>query len=140
LNNIGRHGEDRARTRAHAVDRRDDRLRALAHGFHRLAGHAGEVEQVDRIHFNQRADDLEHVAAGAEIAALTRDDKNLDLLVLRRRAKDVRDLGIAFEGQRVLLVRPVERKRRDLAVNLKADVPRLVICKRECDRIRHHDD
>jgi hypothetical protein len=40
-------------------------------------------------------------------------------------AKDVADLGVALEGERVLLVRPVQRQGRDLAVDYKAQVLRL---------------
>ena len=74
----------------------------------------------DRVHLDQRPDDLEHVAAGAEIAAGAGDDEGLDGLVLRGGAEDVGDLGVALEGQRVLLVRPVERQGRDLAVDREA--------------------
>ena len=97
---------------------------AGAHRLHHLAGHAGEVEQLDRAHLGQRLDDLEHVAAGAEIAAGAGDDDGLDALVLGRRAEQIDDLGVAVEGQRVLLVRPVERQRRDLAVDGEIDMCR----------------
>ena len=59
----------------------------------------------------------------------------LTLLVLRRGAEQVDDLGVAVEGQRVLLVRPVERQRRDLAVDREAHVARLVAGQRQRDRI-----
>ena len=85
------------------------------HRLHRLAGHAGEFEQADRIHLDQRTDDLEHVAAGTEIAALAGEDERLDLIVTRSGAENAGDLGIALEGERVLAVRPVERQRRKLA-------------------------
>ena len=75
-------------------------------------------------HLGQRLDDLEHVAAGAEVAARAGDDDGLDLLVLRRGAEQVDDLGVAVEGQRILLVGPVERQRRDLAVDREAHVAR----------------
>src|SRR4029077_12372619 len=124
--------------RAHAVDRRDDRLRALPHRLHGLARHAGEFEQARRVHLDQWPDDLEHVAAGAEVAAFPGDDEVLDLLILRGGAEDVGDLGVALEGERVLLVRPIERERRDLAADGQPHVLRLVIAERERDRVRDH--
>ena len=94
-----------------------------------------KFEQARRAHLDQRADDLEHVAAGAEIAAGAGDDERLHALVLRRRAKDAGDLVVALEGQRVLALRPVERERRDLAGDLEADVAALIARQRQRDGI-----
>src|SRR5262249_24360278 len=98
----------------------------------------GEVEQADCVHLDERADDLEHVAAGAEIPALAGDDEGLHALVAGGGAKDVADLGVALEGERVLPVGPVQRQGRDLAVDRETQVLRLVIGKRQRDRIRAH--
>jgi hypothetical protein len=46
-----------------------------------------------------------HVAAGAEIAARTAQHHHLDGLGINKRAKHVAQLGIGFEGQRVLAFR-----------------------------------
>ena len=86
--------------------------------------------------FDQRADDLVHVAAGAEIAAGAGDDERLESLSLRGGAEQVAQLGVAVEGQRVLLVGPVERDRRDLAVDREVDVPGLDSGKRQRDADR----
>ena len=76
--NVGRHGDDRAGADADAVDGGDDRLRAMAHGFDQIAGHAREVEQFRHAHFGERGDDVVHVAAGAEIAAGAGEHHRLD--------------------------------------------------------------
>jgi len=135
---VGGHRQDRAGASAHAVDRRNERLRALPHRLHGLAGHAGKFEQMDRVHLDQRADDLEHVAAGTEIAAFAGEDEGLHLLVLCGSAENIGDLGVALEGERVLLVGPVQRERRDLAVDREPHMLRLVVCERQRDRVRHH--
>ena len=46
-----------------------DRLRAGAHRLDQVARHAREGQQVRHAHLRQRADDLVHVAARAEVAA-----------------------------------------------------------------------
>src|ERR1700740_1148720 len=50
---------------ANPINGGDNRLRTGAHGFHHVAGHLGEVEQLHRVHLGERLDDLEHVAARA---------------------------------------------------------------------------
>ena len=64
------HGDDGAGAGGDAVDRGDDRLAAMEHGLDQVAGHARERQQLIHLHGNERADDLMHVAAGAEIAAI----------------------------------------------------------------------
>ena len=59
----------------------------------------------------------------------------LTSLVLRRRAEDIRDLVVAFEGERILFLRPVERQRRDLAGDLEPHMARLVLRERQRHRI-----
>ena len=66
---VRRHGDDRARAGADALDRGDDRLRAGPHRLDQIAGHAGEGGEALGVHLHQRADDLEHIAAGGKIAA-----------------------------------------------------------------------
>ena len=67
---------------AHAVHRRDDRLRAGAHGPDQVAGHAGKAKQAGLVHFRKRADDLVNVAAGTEVAARAGDDDGLDVAAI----------------------------------------------------------
>ncbi len=68
------------------------------------------------------------------------DDDRLDDLVPRRGAEQIDDLGIAVEGQRVLLVRAVQGQRRDLAVHGEIDMSGLVAEQRQRDGIgRAHD-
>ena len=66
---------------AHAVDYRDDRLRAGAHRLDEIAGHAGEIEKLRGIELQQGRDDLVNIAAGGEIAAGAGDDEDLHVLV-----------------------------------------------------------
>ncbi len=66
---VGGHGDDRARAGRDAVYRRDDGLAAGAHRLHQLARHRGEPHRPPGVAVEQRADDLVHVAAGAETAA-----------------------------------------------------------------------
>ncbi len=110
---IGRHRQDRAGSGADAVDRRQNRLRTQPHRLDQIAGHAGKGEQLRHPHFGQRADDLEHVAARTEIAAGAGQHDGFDALFVDQAAEGVAQLGIGVEGQRVLLVRPVQRDGRD---------------------------
>lgn len=79
---IGGHGDDGARARADAVDRRYDRLGCGAHRLHQIAGHTREGKQsphvVGALQFNQRTDDVVHIATGAEVATRTGDDHRFD--------------------------------------------------------------
>jgi len=45
------------------------RLRAVPHRLDHVAGHARDGQQVRHRHLGQRLDDLEHIAAGAEVAS-----------------------------------------------------------------------
>ena len=129
------HGDDGAGTRADALDRRNDRLRRGAHGLHQFAGHAREGGKPLRVHVDERADDLEHIAAGREIAARSCHDDSFDVLVLGAGMEEVRQLAIALERERILLVRAVERDRRDGSIDRQQEVPRLVGRERQGDGI-----
>ena len=58
-----------------------------------------------RIHARQRPDDLVHVAAGAEVAARAGDDDRLHVARVDERAKQVAQLRVRIERQRVLALR-----------------------------------
>src|ERR1700678_130499 len=88
-----------------------------------------------RVDFDQRADDLEYVAARGKVAARAGDHDGLDALVLCGRAKQIGDLGIAVERQRVLAVGAIERQRRNLAVDRETDMAGAVIGERQGDGI-----
>ncbi len=66
---VGGHGDDRARAGADAVNRRDDRLWTGPHRLDEIAGHAGKDGKALGIHLDQRANDLEHIAARRKITA-----------------------------------------------------------------------
>jgi len=76
-------------------------VRTGAHFLDQLAGHAREGEQARHVvlahHLDQRADDLMHVAAGAEIAASAGDHDVLDLVGVLQVAEEIAQLGIGFE-------------------------------------------
>ena len=72
-----------------AVDGGDDRLAAMEHGLDQVAGHARESEQLLCVHGDQRADDLVHVAAGAEIAAVGQEHHGVDVVGISELAKRV---------------------------------------------------
>src|SRR5262249_18424768 len=96
---------------------------------------AGEIQKLRRLHLDQRLDDFEHVAAGAEIAAGAGDDERLDGFLPGGRAEEIDDLGVALEGERIFLIGPVERDAGDLAVDRQADGARLVVRQRQGDGV-----
>ena len=111
---VAGHRHDRPGAGADAFDRGDDRLRAAAHRPHQVAGHPGEVEQARRASI---------LVSGPMISWTSPPEQKLPpapvsttAFTSRRvvqRAEGVAKLGIAFEGQRVLALGPVERDRRD---------------------------
>jgi len=115
-------GEHGAGTGADAVDCADDRLRHIAHRAHDVARHARELEQPTHVHLGERTDDLVHVAAGAEVAAGAGEHHCLDLGHVGELAKEIAHLGVRLEGQRILALGAVQRKRCHLAVDLETEV------------------
>ena len=108
---VGRHRDDRAGARADAVDRGDDRLRAGAHRLDQVAGHAGEHQELGRLQPHQRADDLVHVAAGAEVPARAGEHDRMHVVGMAQPREQVAQLGVGLEGERVLALGPVQRDR-----------------------------
>ena len=93
-----RHRQDRAGAGADAVDRGDDRLRADAHRLDQVAGHAREHQQLGRLQPHQRADDLVHVAARAEVVAGAGEDDDLDVVGVAA-ARSNRSRSSAYESK-----------------------------------------
>ena len=117
----------RARTGTDAIDGADDGLRAAAHGFHQIARHACEFQQLGHRHFGQRANDVVHVAARAEVAALARHHHHLDVGRVAQAVEQVAQLAIAVEGERVLALGSVEADGADaVRVAVPGEVFRLV--------------
>ena len=106
---VGCHRDDRTRAGTDSLDRGYNRLRAGPHRLDEIAGHTGEGDQALGIHLHQRADDLEHIAAGGEIAASAGHHDHLDLIIGCACAEEIRELAIAFEGQRIFPLGTVER-------------------------------
>ena len=105
-----------------AVHRADDRDGALPHRPDDVAGHLGEPHQVARLHFDQLADDLVDVAAAAEPASFAADHQHADAGVMWQFSEQVAEVGVALEGQRVQLVRPVQRDGRDAVADGEPEV------------------
>jgi hypothetical protein len=61
-------------------------------------------EQLGHLHLHQRADDLVHVAAAAEVAAGAGEDHGLDVGGVDQLAEQVAQFAVGLEGQRVLAV------------------------------------
>jgi hypothetical protein len=89
-------------------------------------GHAGEGEQARHVELGQRSDDVVHVAAGAEIAALAAQHHGLDVVGIGQIAEQVAQFGVGLEGQRVLAFGTVEADQRHAAFHAIAEVARLV--------------
>src|SRR5262249_50894000 len=98
-------------------------------------GQGGETERPACLHLDQRLDDLEHVAAGAKITAGAGDDECLHRLLLGGRAEKADDLRVALEGERILLIGPVDGDRCDLSGDREANMARLVVFKGQGDRV-----
>ena len=105
---VAREREHRAGAGRDAVDRGDDRQRAVAHRLDDRAAHARELEQLAGGQPLQLADDLLDVAAGAEAAALAGEDEHARVAAVRQLAEQVAQVGVDVEGERVQLVGPRE--------------------------------
>ncbi len=106
----------RARAGADAVYRADDGLRAVAHGFDQIAGHAGEFQHLGHAHFGERADDFKHIATAAKVAACAGDDDGFDVCGVLQVAKQVAQLGVGVKSQRVFALWAVQGDRSDAAL------------------------
>jgi hypothetical protein len=96
VSKIGRHGEDRARPGAHAVDGGHDLLRALAHRLDEVPGHSGKGEEIVHLHARQRLDDLEHVASRAKISARSDQNDRPDIGGVDKVAEQVAEFGVGL--------------------------------------------
>src|SRR5262249_40120427 len=88
--------------------------------LHQVAGHAGELEEPRRHHLRQRADDLVHVAARAEIPACAGDDDGF--YFLWRAAEEVAQFRIRLGRERLLALGPVERDDANLPIAFPQEV------------------
>jgi len=123
--------QHRTGTGADAVDGGDDRLRGLAHRQHQVAGHSRELQQLRHAHADQRPDDLVHVAAGAEVPAFAGQHHRLDVGGIGQGAEQFAQLLVRIEGERVLAVRPIQRKDADILLHAPDEVLGLVAGGRE---------
>jgi hypothetical protein len=78
-----------------------------------------------RLHRNEWTDDLEHIAARTEITACSGDNNGLHLFFLLECLKKIGELAIAFEGERIFSIGPVERDGRDAIFHLETKMARL---------------
>src|SRR6266705_2238511 len=121
---VRKQGNDRAGAGAHAVHGGDDRLRAVAHRFDQVAGHARKLQQLGLAHLRERPDDLVHIAPGAEIAARARHDHGLDVARVAQPPEKIAQLAVGFEGKGILLFRPIERDHADAALGAPLEMLR----------------
>ena len=105
--------EHRPRAAADAVHRGDNRLAQRAQIRHHGPRHPCECQQSGRVAREELADDLLHVAAGAEAAPRSCDHHDARALARFERRDEVAQLGVGLEGERVQLLRAVERDRAD---------------------------
>jgi hypothetical protein len=110
---IGCHGEYGARAGADAVHRRDDGLRACAHGLDQIPGHACELEQARGIPMGERTDDLVDIAAGTEILSRARQHDGANAAFRGQRGEQREQFSVGVERQRVLAFRPIQRHDAD---------------------------
>ena len=108
----------------------DDRLRAGAHRLDQIARQAREGEQSFHVARQQRADDLVHVAARREVAAVGREDDGLDVVGAGQRPERVAQLRVRLEGERVLALGPRQRDDGDAALDAPVEVDRTEIAHR----------
>ena len=92
--------------------------------MHQVAGHAREHQQLGRLQLDQRADDLVHVAARAEVAAGALHDDAMHVAGVAQLAEQVAQFGVGREGQRVLALGPVQRDDADAVLDLPGEVLR----------------
>ena len=93
---------------ANAINRPDDRLRAVAHGLDEVTRHAGELQHLGHAHGGEGPDDLVHIAAGAKVVARAGDHHHFHIGGEFKPLKQVAQLGIRLKGKRVLAIRAVQ--------------------------------
>jgi hypothetical protein len=80
------------------------------------------IRQLGRLQPDQRADDLVHVAARAEVVAGAGEDDDLDVARVAQPLEQVAQLGVRVEGERVLALGAVQRDRGDAAAQRPLEV------------------
>jgi hypothetical protein len=123
---VGRQRQHGARAHADAIDGRDDRLRARAHGLDYVARHARKGQQRRHGHLGQGPDDVMDVAPGTKVLPRAGEDHCLHLAGQRQRAEQVAQLGVGIKSEGILALGPVQGQRGDPAVHVKGKVARVV--------------
>ncbi len=80
----------------------------MDHRLDEFTGHAREGEQAFYVHGDQRADDVAHVATGAKVSAIGGEHHGLDVVGIGQGTERVAQLGIGFECEWILPLRPIE--------------------------------
>ena len=81
---------------------------AAQHSLDHIARHAGEAQKVFHPHAGQRANNVMHIAAGTEIAAIGQDDHGMHIIAVGHIAEPVAQFSVTFKGQRILAVGAVQ--------------------------------
>src|SRR5262249_5548997 len=76
---------------------------------------ARELDQAFHIAFEQRSDDVAHIATRAEISLVRAEDDRLDVIGGRQLAERVAQFVIGIERYRVLALAALERNQRHVA-------------------------
>ena len=87
-------GDHRARARRRAIEGGDDRLVEQPHVRDDRARHPRELEVRLHIPLQQLADDLMHIAAGAEAVAAAGEDEHLHRIVVTQRFEQIAELRV----------------------------------------------
>src|SRR5882672_3966992 len=87
----------------------------MAHRLHQVAGHAREFQQLGRRHLGQRPDDLVHVAARAKVFSFSTNNYRLYRRFILESEKQIPELRIRLERERILLLGTIQRDHADLA-------------------------
>ena len=94
---VARQRHHRSRARANAVNRADDRLRAVAHAADQVAGHAGELQHLGHRHLGQWPDDFMHVTTTAKVAASAGDDDHFHVAGELQRVEQIAQLCVGVK-------------------------------------------
>src|SRR5262249_49071242 len=106
----------------HAIQRGDDWLLEQPHVLDDGAGHTGELEVPAHVAPEELTDDAMHITAGAEGAAGTGQHDGSDGVIAAQRLKEVAQLSVDVEGQRVEHLGTVQRNRGDTVSHVIEEV------------------
>ena len=102
----------------------------MDHCLDEIAGHAREFDQAGHVLLEQRTDDVVDVASGAKVAAAGSEHHRADIVGGRKIPEKIAQFRVAFEGQRVFSLRPVEGDDSHVADAPPVEMPGGIVCHR----------